>query len=308
MWQSHDPKRTPWRQGPFRAWPRRLLFGQTYEDFGIELAAFPPGSRVFSIAAAGSTARALAAAGHRVTAVDIHQAQVEYARARDAGGAPRAGVAEHLLEFGRNLARLAGWSRARLEAFLSFSDCGEQTEFWDRELDTARWRTVVDTLLAPRLLGLCYRNAFAGSLPRDFGPRLRGRLRRGWAAHPNSRNPFAALLLVGKPLSQPATAAQPIRWVCADAADFLESCPPGAFDAFSLSNIGDGATPEYSQRLRAAVAQASAPGALVVSRSFREPNGHTAANRAGLDRSLLWGVVEVKPVAVCTGGVSCCTS
>lgn len=304
MWQSHDQKRTPWRRGPFRALPRGLLFGQTYEDFCIELAAFPPGSRVFSIAAAGSTARALAAAGHRVTAVDINPAQLAYAEARAAGSAPRAGAAERMLEFGRNLARLAGWSRARLEAFLSLSDCGEQTAFWDCELDTATWRAAVDSLLAPRFLNLCYRNAFLRSLPRDFGARLRERLRRGWATHPNSRNPFAALLLLGKPLPEPGGPAIPIRWVCADAAELLESCPSGAYDAFSLSNIVDGAAPEYIERLQAAVEHASAPGAVVVSRSFREPAADAAVNCAALDRSLLWGAVEVRPVGtVCAGGV-----
>jgi S-adenosylmethionine:diacylglycerol 3-amino-3-carboxypropyl transferase len=301
MWRSLDVKQTPWRRGPFRAGPRGLAFGETYEDAAIELGAFLPGSRVFSIAGAGSTARALAAAGHRVTAVDINPAQLEYAEARAAGSVPRAGAAERMVEFGRNLARLAGWSRARLEAFLSLSDCSEQAEFWDRELDTARWRAAVDSLLAPRFLNLCYRSAFVRSLPRDFGARLRRRLRRGWAAHPNSRNPFAALLLLGKPLPQPGAAAIPIRWVCADAADFLENCPSGAFDAFSLSNIGDGATPEYWQRVQAAVGHASASGAVVVTRSFREPEADTAVNCAARDRSLLWGVVEVG--VVCAGGL-----
>jgi methylase of polypeptide subunit release factors len=38
---------------------------------------FKPQSRVFAIAGAGCTARALAAAGHFVTAVDINARQLE---------------------------------------------------------------------------------------------------------------------------------------------------------------------------------------------------------------------------------------
>jgi hypothetical protein len=52
---------------PFRGRSSQLLFGAMYEDPAIELEAFPPQSRVFSIASAGCTARALAAAGHDVT-------------------------------------------------------------------------------------------------------------------------------------------------------------------------------------------------------------------------------------------------
>ena len=67
---------TPWRHGPFKAQLHQLSFGQTYEDSGIELQAFKPRSRVFCIAGAGCTARALAAAGHHVTAVDINPVQL----------------------------------------------------------------------------------------------------------------------------------------------------------------------------------------------------------------------------------------
>jgi hypothetical protein len=53
-----------------------------YEDSGVELAAFAQAGRVLAIASAGDTAAALAAAGHRVTAVDINPVQLDYARQR----------------------------------------------------------------------------------------------------------------------------------------------------------------------------------------------------------------------------------
>ena len=308
MLRTPETASTPWRHGPFKAQLRQLSFGQTCEDSGIELQAFKPRSRVFCIAGAGCTARALAAAGHHVTAVDINPLQLGYAQSRAAGGPLRMGIAERLLVFGRNLAKLAGWSPGKLTDFLNLSDPDEQVEYWDRRLDTQAWRAAVDTLLAPRLLGICYASPFIESLPRDFGLRLRQRLRRTWSTHSNRSNPYAASLLLGRPPVEPNAPESLIQFVCADAADFLECCPPAAFDGFSLSNIGDGVSPEYLCRLRVAIDHAAAPNAIVVARTFAEPGPNTLANRAPLDRSLLWGVVEVSRTAeICPGGKSCYT-
>ena len=43
---------TPWAAGRFdtRGGPRKVLFGQMYEDVGIERAAFAPRARVFCVA------------------------------------------------------------------------------------------------------------------------------------------------------------------------------------------------------------------------------------------------------------------
>jgi hypothetical protein len=70
-----------------------------------------------------------------------------------------------------------------------------------------------------------------------------------------------------------------------------------------LSNIGDGAPSGYLRRLRAAIEQAAAPGAVVVTRTFAEPDDNTIANWAAQDRSLLWGAVEVNRIE---GGKPCC--
>lgn len=323
-----EEAQTPWRAGPLRAGPlktrrQRLLFGETYEDAAIELRAFAPRSRVFAIAGAGTTARTLAAAGHRVTAVDISAAQIDYAKARAAGGAAqtgaavKAGAAERLLAWGRALAAATGWRRETVEEFLALENCAEQAAYWDRWLDTPAWRAAVETLLGPWLLGLCYRSAFVRALPRDFGRLLRERLRRGWATHANRGNPYAALLLLGRTPPDPGPVLEPIRFVCADAAEFLESAAPASFDAFALSNIGDGATAEYMRRLNAAIGHAAAPGAMQVMRSFAEPAGEAGGNWAAQDRSLLWGVVNVANVrgavaavdasyAERAGGESCC--
>lgn len=306
MLSRFESGETPWWRGPLRAHSKRIIFGQNYEDSDIELRAFRRNSRVFSIAGAGSTARALAAAGHRVTAVDIDPRQLAYAKSRAEGEASRTGTVERMLALGRGLAAIAGWSRGKLEEFLSLSDCGQQIEYWDRWLDTPLWRTSLDALLSPSLLSFCYARPFVASLPRGFGRHIRRRLRRCWAYHPNRSNPYAAALLLGTPLADSDPPGTSIEFFCAEAADFLESAPRASFDAFTLSNIGDGAPPEFLRRLRRAIQHAATPDAVVVSRTFAEPVVDTAGNCAALDRSMLWGIVDVRSVeSLGKGGTAC---
>jgi S-adenosylmethionine:diacylglycerol 3-amino-3-carboxypropyl transferase len=284
---------TPWQAGSFRGATRRLLFGATYEDPAIELEVFRLHSRVFCIAGAGCTARALAAAGHEVTAVDINPQQVTYARARAAGAPMRAGAVERLLSRGRRLLPLLGWTERRRREFLAMRDTAAQVRYWRHTLNSWRWRRAVDTLLSASLLGMVYASPFLGALPREFGPRIRARLQRGWATHANQTNPFAWRLLLGENPSAGEPPACNVSFVCADAAAYLESCETAAFTGFSLSNIVDGAPQSYVQRLHAAVKHAAAPGAVVVSRSFAEPTTGAENHWAARDRSLVWGAINV---------------
>lgn len=134
-----------------------------------------------------------------------------------------------------------GMQSRETDRFLNLSDPEEQVEYWDRRLETQAWRVAVDGLLAPRLLGICYASPFIRSLPQKFGPLLRARLQRAWATHPNRGNSYAASLLLGRPTDEPKAAEFPIQFVCADAADFFGTLRTSEFNAFSLSNIGDGA-------------------------------------------------------------------
>ena len=125
---------------------------------------------------------------------------------------------------------------------------------------------------------------------------MRARMERCFARHPNRTNPYVRSLLLGDlTFEQPSPRAPRPRLVHADAAAFLEQEPAASFDGFTLSNILDGASPAYAERLFAAVARAAAPGAVAVLRSFREPAIAQATNRADEDRSMLWGIVEVRP-------------
>ncbi len=263
----------------------------------IELRAFQPGGRIFCIASAGCTAMRLAA-HHTVVAVDINPVQVAYVQQRLGGRTIQSGSAERILAFARTLAPLAGWNRRTVGAFLEFDDPKEQILYWRRHLDTHRFRAAFSFLFSRLVLRSLYSAAFLNGLPPNFGTVLRTRMERCFALHPNRSNPYAHALLVGEMRSAPdAPDLRQIEVRCADAADFLERQPAGSFTGFSLSNILDGTNSAYAQRLFAAVKHAAAPGAMVVLRSFREPQCATQTNHAAEDRAMLWGIVDVRPAS-----------
>ncbi len=289
---------TAWERGRFdaHAGPSKLLFGRMHEDVSIELGAFRPGGRVFCIGSAGCTAMALSRR-HEVVAVDINPVQIAYVRRRLSGEPGSRGAAERMMAFGRGLAPLVGWRPSRIREFLDFDAPDEQTAYWRKHLDTWPFRRAMDAVLAMPVLRVLYAQSLLRCLPRHFGSVLRRRMERCFARHPNRDNVYARALLLGEPSEVPAPhETKQIRLFHDDAAAFLEREPPESFDAFTLSNILDGATPAYGQRLFAAVRRSAAPGAIAVIRSFREPSG-APTNRAAEDRAMLWGLVDVRPAA-----------
>jgi S-adenosylmethionine:diacylglycerol 3-amino-3-carboxypropyl transferase len=276
-----------------------------HEDCAVELAIFPPGGRVFCIASAGCTALALAARGDRVVAVDVNPEQIAHARARLDGAPPREGAADRMLARGRRLLFPLWAGRRRLEAFLSLEDPEAQARSWRETLDTAVFRAATALALSPLVLRAAYSRAFVAALPRGFARVIRERLARGFACHPNARNPYAwRLLLAREPpaLEAPSVAVAPRpsagspSFEVAEAASYLEACPGGSFAGFTLSNILDGVSSAYRERLLTAVRRASAPEGILVLRSLAEPEEAAAAEWARRDRSLLWGAVRVERV------------
>jgi S-adenosylmethionine:diacylglycerol 3-amino-3-carboxypropyl transferase len=268
-----------------------------YEDASIELAAFRPEGRVMCIASAGCTAMKLAPE-HEVVAVDINPMQLTYAERRFAGDPGFRGRAERIMDFMRFFAPLAGWWPSRVRAFLELEEPDEQMAYWERELNTWRFRMAIDGLFSFTALRSVYSPRLLDFLPKRLGSVMRARMERCFARHPNRSNPYARSLLLGElSVEQPPPEAKNVRLVHADAATFLESEPPGSFDGMTLSNILDGADEAYRERLLAAVKRAAAPNAMTVLRSFGDADIDSPFNRAEDDRSMLWGSVLVRPVA-----------
>jgi S-adenosylmethionine:diacylglycerol 3-amino-3-carboxypropyl transferase len=268
-----------------------------YEDSEVEGTAFASvrgRGRVFCIAAAGATAIRLAEE-HEVLACDINPVQLAYAESRANGGPARMGDAERAMNYARALMPLAGWRSGVVREFLSLSKITEQTEYWRRYLDTQRFRLGFDALLSRVILRCVYAPQFLAFLPTRFGAMVRTRLERGFARHPNSLNPFARLLLLGEvgdtPVPNGEKRFKNVHFVQGDAVSVLEACAPGSFAGFALSNILDGAEPEYRHRLANAVRRAASRDAIVILRSFAEAQNGSAANHAAEDRSLLWGAI-----------------
>jgi S-adenosylmethionine:diacylglycerol 3-amino-3-carboxypropyl transferase len=293
------PADTPWERGRFdaRRGPSKVLFGRMYEDAAIECNAFPRGSRVFCIASAGCTAMQLAADDHDVVAIDINRDQLAYAADRLAGRAAIQGTAERVMAAARAFAPLVGWTRPRLRRFVELDDLPAQIAMW-RALDTWRLRIAFGALFSVTALRAVYASPFLAFLPSRLGAVMRARLARSFSRHPNRTNPFARALLLGELADEPRKPqVGSIKLVHGDAAEWLEAAPAGGFDAFTLSNILDGASPAYRVRLFAAVKHAAARNAVIVLRSFAEPTAELTTNRAEDDRSMLWGIVDVRPVA-----------
>jgi S-adenosylmethionine:diacylglycerol 3-amino-3-carboxypropyl transferase len=288
---------TVWERGRLdaRVGRRQVLFGRMYEDASIELQAFAQGGRVFCIASAGCTAMKLAP-HHQVVAVDINPIQLAYAQRRIDGDPGFRGRAERIMDFLRFFAPLAGWWPSRVREFVELEDPAQQMVFWNRNLNTWRFRAGFDLLFSVTALRPVYSPRLLSFLPKRLGAVMRGRMERCFARHPNRTNPYARSLLLGELSSEPPpTRAKDIQLVHADAADYLEEQPPGSFDAFSLSNILDGVDESYRRRLLAAVKRAAAPEAMTVLRSFGEADSGSPWNRAAQDRAMLWGSVLVRP-------------
>ncbi len=288
---------TPWQGGRLvRFGPPQVLFGRGYEDERIELAAFGAPGRVCVIAGSGEVAAAAAAAGHRVTAVDANPFQLHYARRRVAGAPSVRGSAEALLTLGRSLLRpfSPGWQVRRLLPVLQQAGPAEAAEYWVSHLDTRVVRWQLAGVLRPGSFTVrMLTEELARFIPRRFDDVLRWRLARGLARHGMRGNRFAWRLLSGEELPGwrlPVVDAGAISWRVEDVASHLEAVPPGHYDAVALSNVLDGASPDYAARLRVAVRRAVRPGGAVVLRSLAEP-APGDEGLAGADAAMVWGSV-----------------
>jgi hypothetical protein len=314
--------KTPWVTGRLGRFGRgqRLLFGATYEDPAIEIAAFDGCNSVVCIAGAGDLARALAEAGFSVTALDINQKQIDYAKARSNGAPFRRGSAERIMALGRMLLRPAGWSSSRMATLANSTSTNAQVAVWN-SLTSGFSGFVLRVLLSPAKLAAAFRPEFVSLVGAGFAPRLVLTLRAALENVPNCENPFASLLFLGEPLKL-STRQQSERnnnpnFLCADILAHLSSVPSGSFDAAAMSNIGDGAPESFRVELDRALRHALKPGAPITVRTMGNvaslssntllgtlastktgplstTRSASAKELAATDRSLIWSGLEVQ--------------
>lgn len=288
------------RRGRSSANPRqRLLHGWDWSDPRIELDELAPASRVLVTAGAGEVAAALAAAGHRVSALGANREQLDYARRRVGGGPFEPGAAERLFDLGRGMVRAASpaWSRRRVRQFLQEDDPLRAAAEWKARLDNRTLSSILRTMLGPAgaLSALILRD-FSTPIPPHFDEAIRGRIARALRKHPPSGNPYAWRLLLGEDLPGhrlPVVDPAAIEWIDEPLLDHLERSQPGRYDAISLSNVVDGADERWVRDLRKAAVRAVVPGGPVIARSFATTMDDEAAKRARRDRAMLWGSIVV---------------
>jgi Uncharacterized conserved protein (COG2071) len=315
---------TPWADGRLGRIGRgpRLLFGATYEDPNLEIAAFAGCREVLCIAGAGDLARSLAAVGFRVTALDVNPRQIEYAIVRSNGGPFRRGSAEHVMGIGRNLLRLGGWSAETMRRLAVSDDPVERETIW-KSLTSGHRGLLLRMLLSPARLAVLFRPEFVSLAGPGFYRRLVETVGSSLQASPSEENPFAHLLFAGKPFGSASRDlggtrfAENPKFVCADILQHLEGLPEGSVECAAMSNICDGAPADFRAKLDSALRRALKPGAPVTVRTLGDvsalsttiqlgslANDSTAladaqrssrARRLGAtDRSLIWSGFEVQ--------------
>ena len=209
------------------------------------------------------------------------------------------GTAERVMCFGRRLLPLAGWRPSRLRAFLDLERAPEQAAYWRAistpgasvRPSTPSCRGRCSAPSTPRLSSPVCRHASAASCARAWRAaspcirtgRTRTRARCCSASSATSPRPRRQGGSVSSTPKRPRTSRPQ---------------PKGASTASRSRTSSTAPENAYRARLFAAVKRAAAPGAVVVLRSFGEPPADLPTNRAPQDRAMLWGIVDVKPVAL----------
>ena len=292
-----DDARHPMGRGTIRRQGRveGILFGRMYEDAAIEQAAFPPGGHVFCIASAGCTAMALAPR-HR----DCGRHQPGAARICRAPRRRRADARRRGGAYGRH--RPAAHGAIRLAAPQPRGvPRARRSRGTDRRFGIAAWTRSAfawpPTFCSGRAwLRLVYAAPFLQILPPRFG---RGDARAAGALLEDPSQPHQRVCPGLAPRG--VTSGLPAR-SASDSVGMYGRClvsrivPTGKLRCVHSLEHSDGAPDSYRDRLMTAVRRSRLAESLVILRSFAEPRSDSSTNLAARDRSMLWGVVDVRRV------------
>jgi S-adenosylmethionine-diacylglycerol 3-amino-3-carboxypropyl transferase len=200
------------------------------------------------------------------------------------GGVLGAGVSERLIRLVVRALRLIGHGPGRLRRLLASTTLEEQREFFDREWNTRRWRTLIRIALGRQRLAGVYDPAFFDHVDNEsFGDHFLRRIEHGLTGLPVESNYFLHFMLTGT--YSPDVDARPpylttegartvaegrdrLTIVDGGMTDWLRTQPAGSIAGFSLSNICEWLAPEGIDALFGEIARTAVPGAVVCFRNF----------------------------------------
>ena len=256
----------------------------------LKLAALTVLSRAESLALLGvteSTAFARLAAYEALRAHLTPEAVAYWDAQRRAvaGGVLNAGVTERFIRAVTLALRVFVHPRARVERMLACESVDAQRSLFEREWNTARWRTFFHLLLNRMVFGRAYDPAFFAHLERpSFADHFRRQADHAFTELEVRDNYFLHHMLTGRyPLGvagglppylseegHPAAEMSRERLVLVDGTftDHLRTLPDGSVSGFALSNICEWLAPRDVDALFAEVVRTAVPNARLCFRNF----------------------------------------
>ena len=200
------------------------------------------------------------------------------------GGALGAGVSERLVRMVIRSLRLIGYGPARLQRLLACRTLAEQRDFYDREWNSRRWRTLIRLALGRKRLAGVYDPAFFDRVENEsFGDHFLRCMEHGLTELPVASNYFLRFMLTGAYSGEPdalppyleregtvAVAGGLDRLTIADGAmtEWLRTQPDASISGFSLSNICEWLAPDAIDALFGEIVRTAMPGAVLCFRNF----------------------------------------
>jgi len=259
----------------------RPRFGQMREDVRTErrVAESLGGvKRAVTIASAGCTTLALLPVAERIHAIDSSAAQLALVRARlhggDAAKLRETGRLERLLARGRQLAALAGISRARLHRMLTAPDAGERLAIYEAVFERHGLVRALHGLFGPALVGFIVRLPIGPVFPPDALQVLLGKLKAAIQREDAPRNRQLWQLVLGEDPPDAEVVriehgwADRVMLVRCDFLSWARRAEPGGFDFLALSNILELADTGQRTAVLEAASRLLRPGGCAVLRAI----------------------------------------
>jgi len=202
------------------------------------------------------------------------------------GGVVRSGVSEKFIGLLAGLVRATVHPRRRIERLLACTTLEDQSQLYDEEWNSVRWRALFRVLLNRWTLKRTYEPGFFTHVENSsFSSHFHGLFERTIREVPVASNYFLHQMLTGSYPRYVADGVPPyldrvaepgafsgLELVDGSYQRFLVSCEDSSVDGLALSNICEWLPPAEIESLFASAVRVAKPGARIVFRNFV---GHT---------------------------------